>query len=265
MSRNVDLIRARCGDEIPEFAIILGSGLAHLADAVEGTAIPYSDLEGFPPAGVSGHVASMTIGTLEGRRVLILGGRAHYYEYGKADIMRPVLETLRDLGCDKLILTNATGSCRETVRPGDVLMVNDHINFSGLNPLLGEQSEARFIAMAGAYDEDLRTGFASAAKALDIPLPEGVYGWFSGPSFETPAEIRAAQIFGIDVVGMSTVPEIILGRYLGMRCAVLSAITNMGAGLSDEALSHEHTKAMAPMGAKKVEAIIRKALRDGLV
>ncbi|WP_287886092.1 MULTISPECIES: purine-nucleoside phosphorylase [Paracoccus] len=266
MSRNAELarlIRDRAGDEPPEYGLILGSGLGHLAAVVEGVAIPYSDLPGFPHAGVSGHVPQLVVGRLDGRRVAVLGGRAHYYESGRADVMRLPLEVLKALGCDRLILTNAAGSLRADMPPGSLMLLSDHIAFAGTNPLIGEASEARFVPMTDAHDPAIRAALKAAAKAEGIALPEGVYCWFSGPSFETPAEIRAAQVLGADAVGMSTVPEVILARFLGLRCAAVSVITNMGAGLSDESISHEHTKAMAPLGAAKLERILRRFLGQG--
>ena len=265
MSRNAEtlaLIRDRAGSQAPDFGLILGSGLGHLSSKVEGVAIPYDELPGFPHAGVSGHVPQLVIGTLEGRRVAVFGGRSHYYESGRADAMRLPLEVLADLGCRRLILTNAAGSLREAMPPGSLMMLSDHINLSGANPLIGETTDARFQPMTDAHDPDLRAALREAASAEGVDLPEGVYCWFSGPSFETPAEIRMAQIIGGDAVGMSTVPEIILGRFLGLRCAAISVITNMGAGLSDEAISHDHTKAMAPLGAAKLERVLRRFLRD---
>lgn len=265
MSKSADLaalIRARAGEEAPEFGLILGSGLGHLAAHVDGTAIPYDELPGFPHAGVSGHVPQLVIGLLEGRRVAVFGGRSHYYESGRADAMRLPLEVLAALGCTRLILTNAAGSLRPDIPPGGLMLLNDHIAFAGTNPLIGEPSDARFVPLTDAHDLDLRADLAAAAEAERVALPEGVYCWFSGPSFETPAEIRAARTLGADAVGMSTVPEIILGRFLGLRCAAISVITNMGAGLSDEAISHDHTKAMAPIGAAKLEAVLRRFLRD---
>lgn len=266
MSRNADLageIRERAGSEPPEYGLILGSGLGHLAGSVQGTAIPYDALPGFPHAGVSGHVPQLVIGQLEGRRVAVFGGRAHYYESGRADAMRLPLETLAALGCDRLILTNAAGSVRPDIPTGGLMLLSDHIAFAGTNPLIGEPTDARFVPMTDAHDGPMRAGLAAAAAAEGIELPEGVYCWFSGPSFETPAEIRMARILGADAVGMSTVPEIILGRFLGLRCAAISVITNMGAGMSDESISHDHTKEMAPIGAAKLERVLRRFLRDG--
>ncbi|MGQ0566987.1 MAG: purine-nucleoside phosphorylase [Gemmobacter sp.] len=257
----VHLIRARAGDAPVRMAMILGSGLGHLAAAVDGVAIPYGDLPGFPHAGVSGHNPTLVIGDLEGVRVAILGAREHYYENGNPAAMRPALETLATLGVTDLILTNAAGSLRPDIRPGDLMLLSDHINFSGLNPLIGERTDRRFVPMGDAHDPGLRAALRAAAQACGVVLPEGVYAWYSGPSFETPAEIRAIRALGADAVGMSTVPEVILARFLGLRVAAVSVITNMAAGLSDEAISHEHTKAMAPLGAAKLERVLRAMLR----
>lgn len=266
MSKNAeslaDLIRSRAGAAPVRVGLILGSGLGHLADAVDGTAIDYADLPGFPGTGVSGHNPKLMIGDLEGCRVAVFGGRAHYYESGKGDAMRLPLEVLKALGAESLLLTNAAGSLRPDIPPGDLMLLNDHINFSGLNPLIGEKTDARFTPMTDAHDPGLRAGLSAAAMSEGIDLLQGVYAWYSGPSFETPAEIRAIKILGGDAVGMSTVPEVILARFLGLQVAAVSVITNMAAGMSDENISHEHTKAMAPIGAAKLERILRRFLRD---
>ena len=258
----LDIIRARAGAEPVALGLILGSGLGHLAHAVEGVAIPYADLPGFPHAAVSGHNPNLHVGLLEGVRVAVFGAREHYYEKGNPAAMRVALETLKAMGAGALIATNAAGSLRPDIRPGDLMLLNDHINFSGLNPLIGEPTDARFVPMTTAHDAGLREGLKAAAGRLGIPLPEGVYAWYSGPSFETPAEIRAIKILGGDAVGMSTVPEVILARFLGLRVAAISTVTNMAAGMSDEQISHEHTKAMAPLGAAKLERIIRDFLKE---
>lgn len=267
MSRNAEdlaaLIRDRAGAEAAKIGLILGSGLGHLAEAVNGVAIDYADLPGFAHAGVSGHNPKLVIGQLEGTRVAVFGGRAHYYESGRGDAMRLPLEVFRALGGEALIVTNAAGSMHPEIAPGDLMLLSDHINFSGLNPLIGEPSEARFVPMTQAYDPDLRAALIAAARAEDVALPEGVYAWYSGPSFETPAEIRAIRTLGADAVGMSTVPEVILARFLGLRVAAISTITNKAAGLSDENISHAHTKAMAPLGAAKLDRILRRMLRTG--
>ncbi len=257
----LSLIHARAGTEPVRLGLILGSGLGHLAQSVEGVAIPYADLPGFPHAGVSGHNPNLVIGTLEGVRVAVFGAREHYYENGNPAAMRPALELLKALGATALIATNAAGSLRPDIRPGDLMLLSDHINFSGLNPLIGERTDARFVPMTDAHHPVLRAALRAAAQAEGIPLPEGVYAWYSGPSFETPAEIRAIKTLGGDAVGMSTVPEVILARFLGLKVAAISTVTNMAAGLSDEQISHDHTKAMAPLGAAKLERILRAFLR----
>jgi purine-nucleoside phosphorylase len=260
---SVEIVRARAGAEPVAVGLVLGSGLGHLAAAVEGVAIDYAELPGFPHAGVSGHSPRLVVGRLEGARVAVLGGRAHYYERGDAGAMRAPLEALKALGAERLILTNAAGSFRPDVPPGELMLIADHINFAGTNPLIGEPTDARFVGMTDAYDRGMRRGLAAAAAAEGVALAEGVYAWYSGPSFETPAEIRALRLLGADAVGMSTVPEVILARFLGLKVAAVSTITNMAAGMSAEVLSHEHTKAMAPVGAAKLERVLRRYLAAG--
>jgi purine-nucleoside phosphorylase len=253
-------IRSEAGTEPVRLGLILGSGLGHLARTVDGPAIPYAALPGFPQAHVSGHNPHLHIGSLHGVRVAVFGAREHYYERGNPAAMRSALETLRALGAADLILTNAAGSLRADIPTGDLMLLSDHLNYSGLNPLIGEPTDARFVPMTDAHSPRLRAALRAAAAAEAIPLPEGVYAWYSGPSFETPAEIRMLRTLGADAVGMSTVPEVILARFLGLNVAAISTITNMAAGLSAEAISHEHTKAMAPLGAAKLERILTRFL-----
>jgi purine-nucleoside phosphorylase len=264
MSKNAkdlaDVIRSRAGNVPVKVGLVLGSGLGHLTEAVDGVAIPYADLSGFPHAGVSGHNPNLVIGDLEGCPVAVFGGRAHYYENGDPSVMRLPLEVLKELGAEALILTNAAGSMRPDIKTGDLMLLSDHINFSGLNPLIGEKTDRRFVPMVDAHDPALRVALSLAAEEVGVTLKEGVYAWYSGPSFETPAEIRAIRTLGADAVGMSTVPEVILARFLGLRVAAISTITNMAAGMSDEKISHEHTKAMAPLGAAKLEKVLRQFL-----
>jgi len=258
-----DVIVEALNGLVPRVALVLGSGLGGLVEAVDDAVrVPYSKLPGFPESGVSGHAGEVVAGTIGGKPVLLLSGRVHYYEKGDAAAMRPVLEVLKGLGIEKLILTNAAGSLREDLAPGSVMLIEDHINFSGTNPLIGEEDDARFTGMTSAYDSGLRETIAKAAEAEGIALDTGVYMWFSGPSFETPAEIRMARIMGADAVGMSTVPEVILGRFLGLACAACSVITNYGAGMTGGELSHAETKDMAPIGGKKLQAILTRAIAD---
>lgn len=263
MSKNAEALRiihAAAGTASVRYGLILGSGLGHLAHHVDGVAIPYSELPGFPHVSVSGHNPNLYIGSLGGVRVAVFGAREHFYENGNSAAMRPALEVLKDLGAEALILTNAAGSMRPDIPPGDLMLLSDHINYNGRNPLIGEPTDQRFVPMVDAYDPELRAALAYAAKAEGIDIKEGVYSWYSGPSFETPAEIRMLKGLGADAVGMSTVPEVILARFLGLKAAAISTITNMAAGMSDEKISHEHTKAMAPLGAAKLEKILLKFL-----
>ncbi len=262
MQDALSLIQARAGTAPVRLGLILGSGLGHLAKAVDGPAIPYADLPGFPHAGVSGHNPHLHIGLLEGVRVAAFGAREHYYENGNPAAMRGALECLKALGAGQLILTNAAGSMRPDIPPGDLMLLSDHINYNGRNPLIGEKTDARFVPMTDAHSPALRQALRHAAEAESIALKEGVYAWYSGPSFETPAEIRMLKLLGADAVGMSTVPEVILARFLGIEVAAISTITNMAAGMSDEKISHDHTKAMAPLGAAKLERILRRYLQS---
>lgn len=251
-------IRRRAGDAPIDAALILGSGLSALADELnDKVAIPYLDLHGFPSGGaVSGHGRELLIGELSGKRLAILTGREHYYEHGNAAAMRPALETVAELGARTLLLTNSAGSLDPGIRPGDLMLIADHINYAGMNPLIGELTDRRFVNMVNAYDPELRRRSRAMADDLGIALKEGVYLWYSGPSFETVAEIRMAITLGAKAVGMSTAPEVILARMLGLRVWACSSITNMGAGLSDEKISHEHTKTMAVQGAEKLKRLI---------
>ncbi len=258
------LLRA-AGIGRPDWAVVLGTGLGAFADALENPiAIPYEAIPGFPKSSVSGHAGRLVAGRLGRSRVIALQGRAHYYETGDAAIMRAPIATLAELGTGALILTNAAGGLREDLAPGTVALIHDHINFSGRNPLIGETSDARFVPMVNAYEPALNARFRAAAQRLDLPLPDGVYMWFSGPSFETPAEIRMAAMMGADLVGMSTVPEVILARRYGLRCAALSLVTNYGAGLFGGAPSHDETRKVAAAGSAAMIALLSETLREPL-
>jgi purine-nucleoside phosphorylase len=263
MSAAVDILTEKLGELKPRYGIILGSGLGSLVDEVkDALRIPYADLPGFPVSAVSGHAGTLVAGKLGEVPVIMLSGRVHYYEKGDANAMRGPIETLKALGVDTLILTNSAGSLREEMPPGSVMQITDHINYSGMNPLIGEESDRRFVGMTSAYDLDLIMRMRKAAEKTEIKLSHGVYMWFSGPSFETPAEIRMARILGADAVGMSTVPEVILARLFGLRVAAASVITNYGAGMTGGELSHEETKDMAPVGGARLAAILKEMIAD---
>lgn len=257
MTKAAKIIQKIAGKEPISAALVLGSGLSAIADTLEDKVIiPYSELKGFPGAGVSGHGRDLVLGIMGGKRIAILTGREHYYEHGSPAAMRPALETMAELGAENLLLTNSAGSLDQRYQPGDLMLISDHINYNGLNPLIGEPTDRRFVNMVDAYNPDYRAKAKAAAERLGIALGEGVYFWYSGPSFETPAEIQMAIRLGANAVGMSTVPEAILGRFYGLKVWACSSITNMGAGLSSENISHEHTKTMAVQGAAKLQKLI---------
>ncbi|ASQ05487.1 purine-nucleoside phosphorylase [Sinorhizobium meliloti WSM1022] len=261
MTAAADFLKGRLGALAPRYGIVLGSGLGSLVDAVaEPLRIPYADIPGFPVSSVSGHAGEFVAGRIGDTPVAVLSGRAHYYERGDANAMRVPIETLKRIGVENLILTNSAGSLREDMPPGSVMRIADHIAFASANPLIGVESDERFVGMTNAYDAALAIGMEEAAERLGIPLARGVYMWFSGPSFETPAEIRMARILGADAVGMSTVPEVILARFFGLKVAAASVVTNFAAGMTGSELSHEETKQMAPLGGTRLAAILKEMI-----
>lgn len=253
-----------------DLALVLGTGLGSLADAVaERVAVPYAAIPHFPVGGVSGHLGQLVAGRWEGRRVLVFQGRAHYYEGGDAGAMRVPIGAAAALGAPILLLTNAAGSIRPGTGPGSLALISDHINLAGANPLIGESAEARFVALDHAYDRALRGALRRAAQEAGVGLDQGVYAWFSGPSFETPAEVRMARLLGAAFVGMSTVPEAILGRFHGLRVAAISVITNLATGIApprwtpDHApVSHGETKTVAARAAADLGRVIEVFLRE---
>ena len=261
--RALEILRERGVTEPVELAIVLGTGLGSLAEAVDqAITVPYSDLPGFPRVDVSGHEGRLLVGTWEGARLAVVQGRAHFYETGDASVMRSALETLARLGTRTLILTNSAGSLHADWYPGSIALISDHINFSGNNPLIGASGDDRFVPMADAYDRNLRNRMRrAAASAGTAALREGVYMWFSGPSFETPAEIKVAKLFGADLVGMSTVPEVIIARRLGLKVVALSVITNFATGISGGNPSHAETKTAALSGSIGLKRLLRSFIR----
>jgi purine-nucleoside phosphorylase len=243
------------GDTAPRVAVLLGSGWGGFAERVrDATVVSYAELPAFPTPGVGGHAGQLLLGRIGPHRVAVLAGRAHAYETGEPTGMKGAIRTLAALGVQLLVQTNAAGSLDLALPPGTPMLIADHLNLPQRSPLVGESSgsggsaesgDARFVAMADAYDPALRAQARATAAALGMPLAEGVYAWVLGPQFETPAEIRMLRLLGARAVGMSTVPETILARHAGLRVLALSLVTNLAAGLSDEVLSHAHTLAVA--------------------
>ncbi len=248
----------------PKTALVLGSGLGGLSALVDvDLRIPYSEIEGFPESKVSGHTAELVCGSIGSHRVVILSGRVHYYESGNPAAMRKPISALNDVGVKRLILTNSAGSVNKDMAPGSVMQIKDHINFAGTSPLIGEPTDARFVGLTTAYDKGMRKTFRTIAEREEIEIHRGVYMWFGGPNFETPAEIKMARRMGADAVGMSTVPEVILARFFGMDVAAFSVITNFGAGMTGNELGHDETKEWAPVGGAKLARLIEATLKEG--
>lgn len=253
-------IKTLLGARQPKLAVILGSGLGGLGDRLTDVSkISYADLPGFPVLTVEGHAGELMAGKLNGVDIIALKGRKHFYETDDPWPLKTLIRAIKAAGVDTLFISNAAGSVRAPIKVTELMAISDHINYMGLNPLVGANDAdfgPRFPPMTDAYDPDLRKKLHTAAKVANVPLHEGVYMAFRGPTFETPAEIRMAQAMGADAIGMSSVPDCIIARHCGMRVVGCSCITNMGAGLSDEKLSHSHTLENAGKGAANFESLL---------
>ena len=261
----VNYIQAKIGSFKPAIAIVLGSGLGDLAEKISASVkIKYEDIPGFPVSTIEGHAGRLIAGVLEGKNVIVMQGRFHYYEgYALQDVTLPI-RVFRKLGVDKLIVTNAAGGVNRKFTPGDLMIIKDHINFTGLNPLRGRNFEEfglRFPDLSFGYDPDLILTAKQAAKEKSIDVKEGVYFFSSGPSYETPAEIRALQITGADAVGMSTVPEVVVAVHSGMKVLGISCITNMAAGILPQKLTHHEVMDTTEKVKEKFIALLRETLK----
>lgn len=245
----------------PKCGIVLGSGLGDLANEIDNpTVFDYRDLPGFPIPSVDGHAGQLIAGELAGVPVVCLKGRAHRYEGDNGEAVKTYVRTLKELGCDIFIASNAAGSLNEDSPPGSLVLINDHINLQPSNPLMGPNDDdygPRFLPLDDAYCPKLRAIMTECADAQQIELPEGVYCAMVGPVYETAAEIRALKTLGADVVGMSTVPEVIVAKHCGMRVAVVSSITNYATGLADVSHSHDEVVKVAAMAARSLTSLIK--------
>lgn len=245
-------IRARKPNFSPRAAMILGSGLGAFADNLDNkVVIPYEELDGFPVSTVVGHSGELVLGSLHGIDIVCMKGRGHFYEHQSMKVMTTPVRTFKRLGCELLLVTNAAGSLRpERIGVGSLVIFSDHINTMPGTPMTGANDDSygpRFFSLANAYDKDLRSEALSVAKAAGIEVNQGVFVSYSGPCFETAAEIRMMQIIGGDVVGMSVVPEVISAAHCGLPVLAVCAITNMAEGLGDVQLSHEQTLTSAKL------------------
>jgi len=253
-------------DFAPKIGIVLGSGLSSLAERIEHpVSIPYQAIPGLHGGNVAGHASLMVMGYLEGVPVVCMRGRLHLYEGTPFEAVRTFVRIIKHMGCHSILITGAVGSLRADVGAGEIVMVNDHINFQPGNPLVGPNDESegpRFFALDNAYDAGLQDIMVAAAARLNIPLHKGVYISTLGPCFETPAEIRAFRMWGADVVGMSCVPEVIVARHAGLNVALLTTVVNLAAGMSDEKITHEGTLHFGELGARKLVKLIPEFVKD---
>lgn len=259
----VDAIRSRSRVK-PEIAVILGSGLGSIAEqTTDAVTIPYGQIPHFHATSVEGHAGQMVTGLFQGVPAVFLQGRFHLYEgYPMEDVVFPT-RTVCGLGVHTLVLTNAAGGVNTRFRPGDLMMITDHLNLMGDNPLKGpnlSQLGPRFPDLSEAYSLDCQNTLRSSAQELGVELHEGVYAGLLGPTYETPAEIRMYRTIGADAVGMSTVPESIAANHLGVRVAGISCITNLAAGLSPQKLSHQEVIENSRLGAEKMKRLLAKAI-----
>tara|TARA_B100001093_G_C26645546_1_gene935126 strand:- start:26 stop:856 length:831 start_codon:yes stop_codon:yes gene_type:complete len=257
------ILKKKIQEFTPRVAIILGSGLSSFSDEIDQRqTVQYSELVGFPEPVVGGHRGELVFGSVGTTPLVILGGRSHFYEHGDAHNMRVPVGVLKEIGCELLLLTNAAGSMDPDSPPGSLMLLEDTINLTGVSPLFGVVRDQRFVNMTNALDLEINLLIESEAAKADIPLRRGVYAWMTGPQFETPAEIRMLMTLGANCVGMSTVPEIILARYFGLKVVALSIVTNQAAGLSDETLSHTHTFEQAALAGPRMQKLLNNFLKN---
>ena len=260
----VQRVRERLGGLTPRVGVVLGSGLAGLADVVEGpSVIPYADIPGMPQPTVPGHRGEFVAGRLAGIPVILQRGRLHLYEGHSAETAVFPVRLMAALGIEVLVVTNAAGGIRPDVRPPALMLISDHLNLTGRSPLVGpvRDGEQRFPDMSAAYDPALRARAREVARAAGVTVHEGVYAGLLGPSFETPAEIRMLATLGAHAVGMSTVLEVIAARARGVRVLGISTITNLAAGITDQPLNHEEVLEAGRAVARDLEALVRGVVR----
>jgi purine-nucleoside phosphorylase len=254
----VEVLRSHGIVEPVELGISLGPQLGALAENFENPiAVAYQELPGFPAIDRSVGEGRLIVGTLEGARIVCLQGRSHFYESGDPTLMATPLETLAMLGVSNLLIASTAGSVNADFYPGHLVLVNDHINFNGLNPLIGLASEGGFVSLTEAYDKRLLRRLKQAGAGAGVTVHEGIFLWFSGPSFETPAEVKVARLLGADVIGMSIVPEVILARRLALRVGVIAVVTSFGAGFSGGNPTHAETRQQALSGLISLRRLIR--------
>lgn len=265
IKESVQYVKERI-DVIPEIGIILGSGLGDLANNVEDRVnIKYEDIPNMPKSTVVGHAGQYVFGKLNGKNVVMMQGRIHYYEGHAMEVLAMPIHIMKYLGIKTLVVTNAAGGVNESFKPGDLMIIKDHINFAFTNPLIGKNEEEigpRFPDMSTAYDKDLIQIAEKIGKGMNIELKKGVYVMMTGPTYETPAEIRMTRILGGDAVGMSTVPDVITAKHCGLKVLGISCITNMAAGILDQPLNHEEVIETSNMVKEKFMKLVSGIVKE---
>ena len=265
MDKSVEFIKNRIGEFNPEIAIVLGSGLGDLADEYNEITIPYADIPGFPISTVQGHKGRLVFAQINGKKVMMMQGRFHYYEGHSMQTVTYPIKVMKKLGIKTVILTNAAGGVNVYFKPSDLMLITDHINMMGDNPLIGPNDETlgtRFPDMSEVYTKQLREIAHNCAKKIGIDLQEGVYMALTGPTYETPAEVKMVRFMGADAVGMSTVPEAIVSSYCGMNVLGISCICNSAAGISTVGLSHQEVLEAANAAKTKFKGLILEVIKE---
>lgn len=259
MNETIQFLKEKTNDFKPEIGLILGSGLGDFVQDFSLFSVSYSEIPGFAPSTVQGHAGKLVFAEIKGKKVVIMQGRYHFYEgHSMQKVVFPV-KVMKKLGVETLIVTNAAGSVKKKIKAGDLMLIKDHINFMGTNPLIGLNDDSlgtRFPDMSEVYRKELRTIAKKSAKKLGIKLKEGVYAAFSGPSYETPAEVKMLNKMGADVVGMSTIPEAIVANYCSMNVLGISCVSNYAAGIQKNPLSHSEVIETSGKVQKKFQALL---------
>lgn len=263
MDKTLNFIKDRLNGKIPDIALVLGSGLGNFTDNKKGIEIPYSLIPDFPNSSVKGHKGSLFYYEAFGKKFIVMQGRFHYYEGNSIQNISFPIKVFKKLGVQKIVLTNAAGALDKNFAPGDIMLIKDHINFMGINPLIGKNDEEfgeRFPDMSEVYNIELRNLAKECAKKCNIELKEGVYAATTGPSYETPSEVKMLKLMGGNAVGMSTVPEAIVANWCGIKVLGLSLISNYASGVTGEKLSHSEVLEAGKSASEKISALLNSIL-----
>lgn len=265
MKKTVDYIKSKIGDFKPEIAIVLGSGLGELADEYCEIKLAYSEIPGFPISTVKGHNGNLVFAKVNGKNIMMMQGRFHFYEGHSMQTVTYPIKIMKKLGVETILITNAAGGVNPYFKPSSLMIIKDHINFMGTNPLIGPNDDTlgeRFPDMSEVYTKSLREIAHTCSKNLNIPVEEGIYIALTGPTYETPAEVNMVRTLGADAVGMSTVPEAIVASYLKMKVLGISCICNSAAGISTVGLSHKEVLEAAEKAKTNFKKLVLEIIKS---